>query len=188
MAQLHNETLTDSFLARLGLDFLNKLYVFLIIKEKVWVYVENNEVKGFVSFSENSAGMMKRFLLNCPGCIALLILKIITHPDNFKRFWETFRAPFKSGKSKNANNSIFLPPGELLSISVKADCQSSGIGSLLLMTLEDYLFQNHILHYKVVAGDELEGANKFYLKNGFSLASQIRIHGEKLSNVYHKVF
>jgi hypothetical protein len=65
LAKLHSETLTASFLAGLGLNFLVKLYEFLINKEKVWVYEEDNEVKGFVSFPGNSAGMMKHLLPPC---------------------------------------------------------------------------------------------------------------------------
>lgn len=186
LAKLHIETLKISFLAGLGFNFLRKLYAFLIEKEQVWVYVENNEVKGFVSFSVNSAGMMKRFLIHCPGCILSLALKTIVQPANLKRLVETFQAPFKSNKSQNAKNFIRLPSGELLSISVMPNCQASGIGSQLIMSLEDYLRQNQITHYKVVAGDELVGANNFYIKNGFVLANQIKIHGEKISNVYIK--
>lgn len=183
LASFHAETLTTSFLAGLGLQFLSKLYAFIITKEKVWVYEEDHEVKGFISFSGNSAGMMKRFIIHCPGCLVLLVFKTITQPTLLKRFMETFRAPFQSQKT---NGSISLPSGELLSISVSPNCQASGIGSQLLKTLEDYLHQNWILSYKVVAGEELVGANKFYIKNGFALAKQIRIHGEKLSNVYVK--
>lgn len=186
LAKLHSETLTASFLSGLGLNFLGKLYEFLVKKEKVWVYEEENEVKGFISFSENSAGMMKRFLVNCPGCFVLLVFKTIVHPANLKRFLETFLAPFKSRKLEFADSSIHLPKAELLSISVKPNCQASGIGSQLIKALEDYLLINHISCYKVVAGEDLIGANKFYLKNGFVLATQIKIHNKKISNVYTK--
>ena len=183
LAKLHAETLTTSFLASLGQAFLCNLYTFLIQKEKVWVYEEDDKIKGFVSFSVNSSGMMKRFIFHCPGCLFLLAIKTIVQPANLKRFLETFRAPFKSQK---ANDFIELPSGELLSISVSPTCQASGIGSQLVKALEDYLHQNQIASYKVVAGVELFGANKFYIKNGFVLAKQIRIHEEKLSNVYIK--
>lgn len=186
IAMLHVATLSTSFLAGLGMHFLSNLYRFLIKKEKVWVYEENNEIKGFITFSENSVGMMKRFLVSCPGDIFSLALKTILQPTILKRFWETFSAPFKSKKSENPFTFINLPSGELLSISVKPNCQVLGIGSQLVGALEDYLFQKQILQYKVVAGEELIGANKFYLKNGFIFATKIRIHGDNLSNVYVK--
>ena len=183
IARLHSETLTSSFLASLGQNFLIQLYLFLIRKEKVWVYDEESKIKGFVSFSHNSSGMMKRFLVNCPGCLFLLVVKTIVQPANFKRFFETFRAPLKT---QQANNFIELPSGELLSISVSPNCQASGIGSQLLKTLEEYLQQNQIASYKVIAGQELVGANKFYIRNGFVLIQQIKIHGDSMSNVYVK--
>lgn len=186
LARLHIATLSSSFIASLGFNFLNKLYAFLIDKEKVWVYEEDNEVMGFVSFSENSVGMMKRFLINCPWCILLLVFKTLIHPTNLKRFLETFLAPYKSKKSYNVSICVNLPSSELLSISVNPNCQASGIGSQLLNALENYLLLNNITKYKVVAGENLVSANKFYLKNGFTQVMQIKIHGNKLSNVYIK--
>ena len=91
----------------------------------------------------------------------MLVIKTIVQPANFKRFFETFLAPFKS---RQANDFIELASGELLSISVSPNCQVSGIGSQLVKALEEYLQQNQIASYKVVAGVELAGANKFYLK------------------------
>jgi len=69
---------------------------------------------------------------------------------------------------------------------VSPDCQASGIGSQLVEALEGYLKENQIYSYKVIAGEELVGANRFYLKNGFKLAKQIQIHGNSVSNVYVK--
>lgn len=71
-------------------------------------------------------------------------------------------------------------------ISVNPDCQASGIRTQLVNVLEAYLKENRVKAYKVVAGVELVGANKFYLKNGFVLAKQITKHGKSLSNVYVK--
>ncbi len=186
IARLHVETLSDSFLAELGFKFLNNLYIFLIKRECVLVYEEQNEVKGFVSFSGSSTGMMKRFLINCPGCILILASKTILDPANLKRFWETFRAPFISRKSEDTHASKSLPSGELLSISVNPDCQASGIGSQLIKALEGFLLHKNISQYRVVVGENLEGANKFYLKNGFEIVTQIKVHGDNLSNVYLK--
>ena len=108
LASLHAETLTTSFLAGLGFRFLSKLYAFIITKEKVWVYEEDHEVKGFVSFSGNSAGMMKRFIIHCPGCLVLLVLKTIAQLALLKRFSETFRAPFQSQKTNNSIRDVLI--------------------------------------------------------------------------------
>jgi len=87
LASLHVEPLITSFLASLGLYFLSDLYLFLIKKEKVWVYGENKEMKGFASFSLNSASMMTRFLISWPFCLFSLILRTIVHASNIKHFF-----------------------------------------------------------------------------------------------------
>jgi ribosomal protein S18 acetylase RimI-like enzyme len=186
IAQLHRKTLTSSFLAKLGIGFLNSLYVFLIKKELVILYAEDENIKGFVSFSANSSGMMKRFLVSCPVCIFKLMGILVSSPILLKRFIETFTAPFKSKTSQSAKGNIKLPDAELLSISVDPGCQQSGIGSQLLKALEEELLIKGIRKYKVIAGVSLEGANKFYNRNGFTMVSQVMIHGNELSNIYIK--
>lgn len=188
IAQLHRKTLTSSFLAKLGIGFLNSLYVFLIKKELVILYAEDENIKGFVSFSANSSGMMKRFLVTCPVCVFKLLGILLTSPLLLKRFFETFIAPFKSKTTESSTGKVLLPDAELLSISVDPNSQQSGIGKQLLTALEEQLIKKGIRNYKVIAGVSLESANRFYLKNGFVLASQIKIHGEQQSKVYTKSF
>ena len=183
IAKLHRDTLEKSFLSGLGVVFLSSLYNFLIKNELVLVYTENNILTGFVSFSKNSKGMMKRFLVNCPLCLFLLGIKILIQPTLLKRLIETYRAPFKSEGSTNLSK---LPASELLSISVSPNCQAAGIGTQLILLLENHLKAQEISRYKVIAGEELIGANRFYIKNGFTLISQIKIHGNNFSNVYIK--
>lgn len=186
IAVLHRNTLTNSFLAKLGPRFLKSLYAFLIQKENVIIHAEENTITGFVSFSYNSAGMMKRFLFSCPVCIFILMRILLTSPAFLKQVIETFTAPFKSKISNSSSDIIILPRAELLSISVHPDYQKSGIGSQLIARMEKRLLGNGILKYKVIAGASLEGANKLYLKNGFVLVSPIMIHGNELSNIYVK--
>lgn len=186
LATLHRQTLTGSFLAKLGIGFLESLYAFLVKKELVIVYIEDDVVKGFVSFSANSSGMMKRFLVTCPVCIVKLLGILVSSPALIKRFTETFAAPFKSKTTQSTEGKIMLPDAELLSISVDPGCQQAGIGGQLLKALEDELFKKGIQKYKVIAGVSLEGANKFYLRNGFSLVAQVIIHGSESSNIYVK--
>lgn len=186
IALLHQRTLTNSFLAKLGIRFLKALYVYLIKKENVIIHAEENTITGFVSFSYNSVGMMKRFVFSCPVCIFILIGILFITPVYLKRFIETFAAPFKSKTAQSSTGKVILPNAELLSISVDPDCQKSGIGSQLLKQMEKQLIQKGVFTYKVIAGVSLEGANKFYPKNGFVLVSQVMIHGNELSNIYIK--
>jgi len=79
-----------------------------------------------------------------------------------------------------------FPKTELLSISVSPEVRQGGIGFKLMAALEQELTTRGIKSYKVITDQKLEGAKKFYRKNGFSLAKQITIQGDEVSNVYVK--
>lgn len=186
IAKIHYDSLSSSFLAKLGKDFLVKLYRFLIKNEIVFVYKDQGSTKAFLSCSFDSARMMKVFLFSAPASILILIKKLLFSPKLMVRFLETFLVPFKSRKINASNGEIVLPNTELLSISVNPDCQQSGLGSQLLKALEEQLIKKGIQEYKVIAGVSLEGANAFYIRNGFTLVSQVIVHGNEISNIYLK--
>jgi len=186
IAILHQKTLAKSFLASLGVGFLEILYRFLIKKEIVIVYSDDDVLKGFVAFSKHSSGMMKRFLFTCPMCVIKLIGIMVSKPAFLKRVVETFATPFKSKISVPSSAMVKLPHAEILSIAVEPYFQKTGIGGQLLVALEDHLKQIGISKYKVIAGGSLDSANRFYLRNNFAFISQIIIHGNELSNIYTK--
>lgn len=184
LAVLHHDTISRGFLSKLGTGFLQSMYSFLIQNELVLVYKEGNTVLGFVSCAITAGGIMKRFLVSSPAAIFKIIFALLKNPTLIRSLWETYRAPSLS--TSGSYESVEIPETELLSISVSPQAQKGGIGTQLLLALEMELAKNGIGKYKVVAGEKLEGANKFYLKNGFHLAKQITIHGSDVSNVYVK--
>lgn len=184
IANLHLTTINEGFLSELGLGFLKSLYTYLIQKELVIVFKEKEQVLGFVSCALSSSGIMKRFLFASPLGILRLLVAILKNPQFIKPLMETYKAPKQSKSIPDLN--IKIPETELLSISVSPLAQKGGIGTQLLQGLEDELIKRGITSYKVIAGEKLEGANKFYKKNGFVLAKQISIHGNAISNVYVK--
>ena len=186
IANLHKSTITKGFLSKLGPGFLESLYLFLIKKELVFVHLEESTITGYVSFSYNSSNLMKMFLFKSPDGLVKLFGLMLTSPILIKEVLETFIAPFKLKSVNSSNSKENLPNAELLSISVDSNSQRSGIGKQLLKSLENKFIERGINKYKVIAGVSLESANKFYLKNGFVLASQVTIHGKDLSNIYVK--
>ncbi len=60
---------------------------------------------------------------------------------------------------------------------VDGDYHRKGIASQLLSALEVHLRTLGIERYKVVAGEKLVGANRFYRNRGFRLATPITIEG-----------
>jgi ribosomal protein S18 acetylase RimI-like enzyme len=184
LANLHYQTITKGFLPKLGTSFLKYLYAFLINNEIVLIYKEENKILGFVSCALNMKGLMKRFFMKNPSIIAIVFRNLIKKPKIIVSLFETFRAPLISRKT--IYSETILPSTELLSICVDSSAQKGSIGTQLLYALEQELRNKGIKKYKVIAGESLIGANKFYLKNGFELATQIVIHGNSLSNVYVK--
>jgi ribosomal protein S18 acetylase RimI-like enzyme len=147
------------------------------------VWEENEKIAGFISCATDTGGLMKRFLLKSPGAIVTVFIKILSKPSFIIPLLETYKAPSKSDSEVEENN---LPSTELLSISVHPEVQQTSVGTKLLTALESELLNRGIKSYKVVAGESLLGANRFYQKNGFRLIKQITIHGNDISNVYIK--
>lgn len=183
IAEIHKNSIVDGFLSKLGVDFLTILYEFLIENQLVLVFLEEDKVLGFVSCSYSSSGLIKKFVLKKPKAIFILLKKIIQNPSFVKPILETSNSTSISANSFSGNE---LPETELLSISVVPSTIQKGIGSSLIDELEKQLLKKNIQSYKVVAGENLKNANLFYLKNGFELKNQIKIHGNEVSNVYVK--
>jgi ribosomal protein S18 acetylase RimI-like enzyme len=183
VAGIHFESLNSGFLPKLGIQFLTSLYRFLIEKEIVLVFAQSGKLEGFISGATRSNGLMKRLVLFSPGIIFKVMLIMLQKPQLIVKILESALAP---SKYPNNNNTHFLPGAELLSIAIDETAQNTGAGSQLIFEFERHLKLNGIQAYKVVAGASLAGANKFYQKHGFTLVSQIEIHGDDLSNLYTK--
>lgn len=186
LAQLHIARLSTGFLSELGVGLLSMVYRYLIRYQRVWVYEDQGQVVGFVSLSVDGQSMMKQFILRYPWFLVRFLLFSLRHPLLLFKAIETFRAPAKtaSGSMEAKMPNLHLP--ELLSIAVSNQVQTKGIGTALLKPLEAFLKEQGYSSYKVVAGEELVSANRFYQKNGFTLAFQTAIHGAAKSNVYIK--
>jgi len=184
IALIHMQELKSGFLSSLGVPFLTGLYNKIIQQGILLVSIDGEQIDGFVSFSPNTKKLMIDFILSSPLNFLGLSLKFLRNPAFIQKSIETLFAPFKSSHRSNFESD--LPSAELLSIAVDSTIQKSGVGSQLLMALENEIKKIGIYEYKVIAGSSRISANKFYLKNGFSRVMQITIHGNELSNVYVK--
>ena len=178
------QELKSGFLSSLGLFFLTGLYNTIIKQGILLVSIDEERIDGFISFTSNTKKLMMGFVLSSPLNLCRLSLQFLRNPAFLRKSIETLSAPFKSSHRNNSKSD--LPYAELLSIAVDSTIQKSGIGSQLLMALENEIRGIGIREYKVIAGANLISANQFYLKNGFTFMKQITIHGNELSNVYVK--
>ena len=184
VALIHVKELKTGFLSSFGVTFLTNLYHLIIKNGIILVSMDEDRINGFISFSPNTKKLMVGFILSSPINFLKLSLQFFRNPAFLRKSIETLSAPFKS--SHRSNSESDLPSAELLSIAVDSTIQKSGIGSQLLMALENEIKKMGIKEYKVIAGSTLVSANQFYLKNGFTCVKQIAIHGNELSNVYVK--
>lgn len=184
IALIHMQELKSGFLSSLGIRLLSGLYNTIIKQGILLVSIEGQRIDGFISFSPNTKKLMIGFLISSPLNFLRLSLRFFRNPAFLRKSVETLSVPFKSSHRNNSKSD--LPYAELLSIAVDSTIQKSGIGSQLLMALENEIRGIGIREYKVIAGANLVSANQFYLKNGFTFLKQITIHGNELSNVYVK--
>ena len=77
-----------------------------------------------------------------------------------------------------------MPKAELLTIAIIKKFQGQGLGKLLLDVFLDQMKQRNITVFKVVVGEELINAIKFYEKNNFTFLKNISIHTNAPSRVY----
>ncbi|NCA77654.1 MAG: N-acetyltransferase [Alphaproteobacteria bacterium] len=185
IAELHKQVLTSGFLSRLDTAILGKLYK-LILKEGILLaaVTDDSSLAGFVSFSHDTKKLMRMFVKSSPDIYLRLFITYLRHPSFVLRSLETMLAPFKHGNNNKGIRNI--PASELLSIVVNPAVQHTGTGTALLQKLEGELKKRKIYSYKVVAGEQLISANRFYQKNEFLLTDRIRIHGKTMSNVFVK--
>ena len=70
-----------------------------------------------------------------------------------------------------------LPDAELLSVVVDPSAQGTGVAAALLGALVEEFRQRGCATFKVLVGANLERANAYYLKHGFTKAGTTLSHG-----------
>ncbi len=181
VARLHKTQIPSGFISSLPLSVVQRLYKTIAGNELLYVISEHDKVLGFVSASLNTSKLYKRFVIQNMLAILPVFTTLIFRKNFLKRSLETLKAP---AKTKTAKIEDELP--ELLSVVVRPGRQAGGVGKMLLDKLESELKSREISKYKVVAGNKLISANRFYEKYGFELSRQTEIHKGDKSNVYIK--
>ncbi len=177
-ARLHAESITAGFLTRLGTRFLRRLYLGIAHDAESCVFVarEANDVVGFCAYSRNVGAMYKRVLRASLFRLGSASLPSSLNPWLLKEIFETLRYPAKQ-------RARSLPAAEILSIAVSRQARGTGTGRLLLNAALQRARTDGESAIKVLAGAELEDANRFYQRCGFHRAAELIQHG-KILNVY----
>ena len=145
------------FLPKLGLRFLILLYDTLISVKGVfgYVFMEGNEIAGFVIGTFNVKGLFTKVILkNGWKMIFCLIPQIIEDISIIKNILETFLYPLRGNKVPIA--------AELLVIGVDERFRKRGVGKQLVGQLNNAFKEEGISVYKVTVTSGNKIANQFY--------------------------
>ena len=180
IVNIHMDTFTGFFLTFMGRGFLQQMYSSYITHFESGIYIAslNGKTIGFLAYSKNMSNLYKFMIKKKLIPFAWYSLgAFIRKPKAFMRI---IRAFLKPGESKREEKYI-----ELSSIGVLPTEKSKGVGSLLISKLKEDVDFNAFEYIALETDAENnEAANKFYLKNGFTLAREYQTREGRKMNEY----
>ena len=184
VARLHMDGINRGFLPQLGQGFMALLYEAIdrCQASVLIVEVENAKVIGFVS----GAGSMKpiyRQLLRKPFHLLVALLPSLIRPQRLKRIYEILRYSSRT----NNGEVMTLPEFELLSIVVAPAARGTGCSEHLYKKLIEHCDQQQIEAFKIIVGDALAPAHRFYQRMGAQPAGRVEVHAGERSVIYVQV-
>lgn len=185
VAKLHASGIDQGFLSSLGVSFLALLYESIDSSDDAILLVEygHGSVVGFVSGAPSLRPIYKA-LLRRPGRLISTLWPVLLSPVKLWRILELMRHAFWSLGKKTDSASAALPDFELISISVSLDERRSGVALRLYEGLKEAATERGFDSFKIIVGDELDGAHKFYSRMGAVPVSKTAVHGTATSTVY----
>lgn len=175
IAAIHASALAGDFLPSLGVGFLTRLYEGILSLGLGFGFVarEDGLVAGFVLGSEDTSVLFRQALLRraLPMGIAMLPA-LLRRPSLIRNIVETFTYPAQEGAA--------AVTAELIVIAVDAGWRSQGVGAALCAALDAEFKARRIAAYKVTVNQSNDGANRFYLRQGFAQAHAFRLYGRVL--------
>lgn len=179
VARLHVENINQGFLATLGTGFVSLMYQAIDETPASVLLVEERDgrVVGFVAGGCGMGAIYKR-MLRSPFRLGLALLPSLIRPGRVLRILEILR--YSRGHSLPPN----LPEAELLSIAVDASCRGQQIAERLYRRLEEHFRNVGILSFRIIVGEALAPAHRFYLRMGAVSTGRVEVHEGELSTVY----
>ena len=178
---IHLETFKGFFLTFMGKGFLKQMYSSYCTHEKSDILVafeEGNTPIGFVAYSGDMSGLYKHMIKT--RLISFAWFSVGAFFRRPKAFMRIVRAFLKPGESKREENYV-----ELASIGVDPTIKSKGVGSLLVDALKSEVdFSKYAYISLETDAVNNEGANHFYIKNGFVLEREYETPEARKMNEY----
>jgi ribosomal protein S18 acetylase RimI-like enzyme len=177
VVQIHLATFQGFFLTFMGRGFLHQMYKAYTKhpESDLLVAVSEGKTLGFLAYSENMSGLYKYMIKHQLIPFAWYSLGAFLRKP--KVFMRLVRAFLKPGEASREEKYV-----ELASIGVHPDAKAMGIGSRLIDKLKTQVDFNKFA-YITLETDAVnnEGANHFYVKNGFCIQREYQTHeGRKM--------
>ena len=181
VARLHIECITEGFLPQLGDKFLCLLYQAIDQSPSSVLIIDEQDgnVLGFVA-GASDIKLLYWQLLQRPIRLLGALLPSLLVPSRVKRIWEILR--YSKETSVGAANT--LPNFELLSIVVHRSQRGSGSAESLYRALLIHCRGQAVMEFKIVVGDDLVQAHRFYQRMGAIAKHRIEVHSGQGSTVY----
>lgn len=180
VVQIHLETFKGFFLTFMGKGFLKQLYLSYCrhIESGLLVAFEDDKPVGFLAYSGDYSGLFKYMIKTRLIPFAWFSLgAFFRKPKSFMRLLRAFS---KSKETKREEKYI-----ELASIGVKPEFKSKGIGTALTNHFKSCVdFSKYAYINLETDADNNDGANRFYMKNGFVLKRTYETREGRKMNEY----
>lgn len=180
VARLHAGNLDQGFLSSLGIGFLTELYraIDRCPQSVLIVKSEQDNVVGFVTGLAGPMTFVYKRLMRRFFIWSMPLFPVLCSPSRMSRVAEILRY------TKNGTPRTDLPTAELLSIVVSPDYRGNGTAEALYVDLTAYFKQMQVTRFKIVVGENLAPAHKFYRRMGAQPLAELELHQGKKSVVY----
>lgn len=175
VAKIHKEEIKESFLSSLPMAFLEKLYSAVIENDFIIVAEDGGIIVGFMAGTADIKKLysvfLKRYFFHS---VVVLFFKIFNF-SALKKIIENLLYPKKEQD---------LPKAELLTVAVKKEFQGKGLAGEMLDLFQQEMQKRGTDVFKVIVGEGLKPAIKFYEKSGFKFLKNISLHNNESSRIY----
>lgn len=179
VGRLHAENLDQGFLSTLGEKFLFLMYRAIDECDGAVLVIESCErgVAGFVSGAESMSLIYRQMLRHWPQLIASLAPSLL----NPVKFWRILEILYYSRLNIEQDG---LPRFELLSIAVDPSYRGRGVSDRLYERLIEHCRSLNEPAFKIVVGEALRPAHRFYGRMGAEVVGELCVHGSQRSLIY----
>lgn len=179
IADLHRNSITSGFLSSMKSNLLELLYSY-IAKDTSCVLLSccsDGKVVGFVCGATNVRKMYLGFARRHFFRVGVLLLPQIVSFASLKKVLELLSYPF-------VKRDYTQIESELLSMAVAEPFRGKGISDWLFKSFVSEYERRGLLSFKIVAGSNLTGAQRFYSKMGAKDIAVMEVHGGVSSKLF----